>query len=206
VPCSLPHWFARHSIQNLRSQRQSHRPHQSLLKAVNKLRCKWGRKDDTNASWSSRLKVYIGPQVLVASISQWGRQYHPTSRNQEEALHSHCFLDFQTLQCEWEIQEECNNVRKLTLVGGASGGMFSLMCRSLRAWTVVVPPPTTGDDDLCRDAPSPKGSLSHCCCWESDPRMTRARPIPPPFTMSDYLPHLLSETLQEIPLHKRFKP
>jgi hypothetical protein len=109
-------------------------------------------------------------------------------------------------KCEWEIQEECNNARKLTLVGGASGGMFSLMCRSLREWTVVVPPPTTGDDDLCRDAPSPKGSLSHCCCWESDPRMTRARPIPPPFTMSDYLPHLLSETLQEVPLHKRFKP
>jgi hypothetical protein len=98
VPCSLPHWFARHSIQNLRSQRQSHPPHQSLLKAVNKLRCKWGRKDDTTASWSSRSKVYLGPQVLIASISQWGRQYHPTSRNQEEALHSHCFLDFQTLQ------------------------------------------------------------------------------------------------------------
>jgi hypothetical protein len=70
---------------------------QSLLKAVNKLRCKWGRKDDTTASWSSRSKLYLGPQVLIASISHI-RQYHPTSRNQEEALHSHCFLDFQTLQ------------------------------------------------------------------------------------------------------------
>jgi hypothetical protein len=71
--------------------------HQSLLKAVNKLWCKWGRKDDTNASWSSRSKEYLDPQVLIASIFQRGRQYHPTSRNQEEALHSHFILYFQTL-------------------------------------------------------------------------------------------------------------